>query len=224
MGKNTKPKPQPLGQRPRTRMQLVLVIVLAIWTIVASIGSMVSLFLVPREWVLAIAAGVLGPLFLCFFASVLLVALEAPPQPLIDRNSLLWNWGTGLGRHASAGGLLVVGALVGAVVTAPDTFPALVSAIEVLLTILTVWIVVSILYWGLIATIDMFRLQKRRTIYARRALKKLGWKKTRRGFAAQIAGELSSPLTTIVLVLSLASFVLWCWSALFNILKSTGST
>lgn len=162
-----------------------------------------------RTW---IALGVGAPLLVVMGFALAVVAGKSPSHLVVDRDSILWRWLTGIGRGLRASTGLAIGALIGGLLgsgIAAAAKPADLSGpLQVVLVLVAAWVMVSVIWWTTIAAIDMSRLGRDGRVEAvRRAFP--GTKERRRGLPQFLAG-LSSP----------SAATLWGFIVLFMILQA----
>lgn len=174
-----------------------LVLVLWLAAIVVWIGGYYWWEAPLRTWI-GLAAST--PTLLSIGFSLVVIASETPSRHFVDRDSVLWRWLTGVGRGLRATTGLTIGAFIGVVVgsglaeaeTPTDLYPPLHWG----LLAITVGAGLSMLWWTIIAAIDMGRLSRAERVAAvHRALAKT--RKRRRGIAQFIA-DLSSPAAVLL--------------------------
>jgi hypothetical protein len=96
--------------------------------------------------------------------SIGVIAAKATSQHVVDRDSILWRWLTGLGRALRASTGLAIGAflggLVGSGVATAATPSDLRGPLQWVLVAVTVWVGASMAWWTIVAAFDMGRLSR----------------------------------------------------------------
>lgn len=144
-----------------------LLVVVLLWWLLAT-GALAIIYstlgqVVAGQFSLLLYA----PLIIYMIVSIVIVGWVSPHEPLIPRESMLWNWISSMSRWLNAGLLLVTGAFVGALAGASfggerSEVSQVAGAGVILLVILEFWIALAILLWAIVAAVDIVRLGKRR--------------------------------------------------------------
>lgn len=184
---------------------------LALWlaAIVVWIGGYFWWEAPLRTWI-GLAAS--SPILLSIGFSLVVIASKTPSRHFVDRDSIFWRWLTGVGRGLRASTALTIGAFVGVLVGSglaeAESRADLYQPLHWGLIAITVGVGLSLLWWTIVAAIDMGRLSRSERVAAvHRALSKT--RERRRGFAQFIVG-LSSP----------TAVVLWGFIGLFLVLQT----
>jgi hypothetical protein len=167
-----------------------------------------------RGWI-AIATTL--PIVIPLLVAVVIVGAQAPAGPWIRRDSVLWRWVNGVG--AAFGALVgvgvgaLLGAIVGAGVATSDTIDGLVPSLQIVVAVIGIGVFAAVVWWSLVAAIDMHRLGlEQRAKAARRSALLVKTKHAKR--TARVVSEWSGPLEVGLcgLLTSMLIAQLWVWA------------
>lgn len=157
------------------------------------------------------------PIVIPLLVAVVIVGTQAPAEPWIRRDSVLWRWlkgvGAAFGALVGVGVGALLGAIVGAGVASSETLGELAPSLQILVAVIGAGIFAAVAWWSFVAAIDMHRLgPKRRAKAARRSALLAKAKRAKRAasFVSDLSGPVEVGLCGLLIMLLIAQ--LWAWA------------